>query len=158
MDCSGKYKSLRSTRYGVLNIFRRINIDAGYISVVSISTPICLRSYFVRVSWSCVSCCTSWRFSVKSEQPEHPLAARQCVKAEGRNTLFKISLRSLCTSITYRLLLPLWSIRHPWNALFHFSSLILIQSVGLLGRWISPSQGRYIHEHRINALRHSCLE
>jgi hypothetical protein len=30
------------------------------------------------------------------------------------------------------LLLPLWSIRHPWNAFFHFSFLILRQSVGLL--------------------------
>jgi hypothetical protein len=27
---------------------------------------------------------------------------------------------------------PLWSIGHPWNTLFHFSFLILRQSVGLL--------------------------
>jgi hypothetical protein len=36
------------------------------------------------------------------------------------------------------------------------------QSVGLLGRGISPSQGRYLHaeqhKHRINARRHLCLE
>jgi hypothetical protein len=36
------------------------------------------------------------------------------------------------------------------------------QSVGLLGRAISPSQGRYLntgqHKHRINAHRHPCLE
>jgi hypothetical protein len=38
-----------------------------------------------------------------------------------------------------------WSIGHPWNASFHFSFLLLRQSVGLLGRVISPSQGRYLH-------------
>jgi hypothetical protein len=38
-----------------------------------------------------------------------------------------------------------WSIAHPWNALFHFSFLILKHSVGLLRRGISPSQGRYLH-------------
>jgi hypothetical protein len=42
-------------------------------------------------------------------------------------------------------LLPLWNIGHPWNAFFHFSFLILRQPVGLLGRGISPSQGRYLH-------------
>jgi hypothetical protein len=35
--------------------------------------------------------------------------------------------------------------RHPWNASFHFSFSILRQSVGLLGRGIRPSQGRYLH-------------
>jgi hypothetical protein len=39
-----------------------------------------------------------------------------------------------------------------------FSFLFYIQSVGLLGRRISPSQGRYLHteqhKHRINAHRH----
>jgi hypothetical protein len=40
------------------------------------------------------------------------------------------------------ILLPRWIIGHPWNALFHFSFLILGQSVGHLGRGISPSQGR----------------
>jgi hypothetical protein len=43
-----------------------------------------------------------------------------------------------------------------------FSFLIYIQSVGHLGRGISPSQGRYLHteqpKHRINAHRHPCLE
>jgi hypothetical protein len=52
-------------------------------------------------------------------------------------------------------LLPLWSMGHPWNALFHFSFFILRQSAGLLRRGISPSQGRYVHteqhKHRINA-------
>jgi hypothetical protein len=46
--------------------------------------------------------------------------------------------------------------------LFHFSFLILVQSVGLLGRRINPSQGRYLHaeqhKHRINAHHHSCLK
>jgi hypothetical protein len=40
---------------------------------------------------------------------------------------------------------PTWCIGHPWNASFHFSFLILRQSVGLLERGISPSQGRYLH-------------
>jgi hypothetical protein len=43
-----------------------------------------------------------------------------------------------------------------------FSFLIVTQSVGLLGRGISPSQGSYLHtgqhKHRINANRHPCLE
>jgi hypothetical protein len=43
-----------------------------------------------------------------------------------------------------------------------FSFLIYTQSVGLLRRGISPSQGRYLHtkQHtrRINAHRHPCLE
>jgi hypothetical protein len=43
-----------------------------------------------------------------------------------------------------------------------FSFLIYAQSVGLLGRWMSPSQGRYLHteqhKHRINAHRHSCFD
>jgi hypothetical protein len=49
------------------------------------------------------------------------------------------------------LLLPLWSIEHLWNTLFHCSFLILGQSVGVLGWGISPSQGLYLHKHRINA-------
>jgi hypothetical protein len=36
--------------------------------------------------------------------------------------------------------------RHAWNASFHFSFLILTQSVGLVGWGISPSQGRYLHK------------
>jgi hypothetical protein len=32
------------------------------------------------------------------------------------------------------------------------------QSVGLLGRGSAPSQGRYLHKHRINADRPPCLE
>jgi hypothetical protein len=36
------------------------------------------------------------------------------------------------------------------------------QSVGLLGRGISPSQGRYLHtgqhKHRLNAHRHPCVK
>jgi hypothetical protein len=56
------------------------------------------------------------------------------------------------------LLLPLWSIGHPWNALFHFSFLTLRQSVGLLGRGIRSSQGCYLHKHRINVDIHPCLE
>jgi hypothetical protein len=43
-----------------------------------------------------------------------------------------------------------------------FSFLIYTQSVGLLGRGISPLQGLYLHteqhKHRINAHRHPCFE
>jgi hypothetical protein len=43
-----------------------------------------------------------------------------------------------------------------------FSFLIDTQSVGLLGRGISPSQGRYLHteqhKHRINSHRHPWVE
>jgi hypothetical protein len=43
-----------------------------------------------------------------------------------------------------------------------FTFLIYTQSVGILGRGISPSQGRYLHteQHkcRINAYRYPCLE
>jgi hypothetical protein len=43
-----------------------------------------------------------------------------------------------------------------------FSFLIYTQSVGLLERGISPSQGHYLHKkqhkHKINAYRHPCLE
>jgi hypothetical protein len=41
--------------------------------------------------------------------------------------------------------------------LFHVSFLILRQSVGLFGQVISPSQGHYLHKHRINAAKHPCL-
>jgi hypothetical protein len=47
----------------------------------------------------------------------------------------------------------------PWPL---FSFLIYTQSVRLLGRVISPSQGRYLnteqHKHRINAHRYPSLE
>jgi hypothetical protein len=45
---------------------------------------------------------------------------------------------------------------------FFFSFLIYTQPVGLLGRWISPSQGRYFHteqhKHRLNARKHPRLD
>jgi hypothetical protein len=54
----------------------------------------------------------------------------------------------------------LWSIGHMWNGLFHCSSLILRQSVGLFGQGISPSQGRYLHRRTRtqNKGKHPCLE
>jgi hypothetical protein len=44
-----------------------------------------------------------------------------------------------------------------WTLAEFFSFLIFTQSVGLLGRGISPSQGRYLHigQHRINADIHA---
>jgi hypothetical protein len=41
---------------------------------------------------------------------------------------------------------PIWSIGHPWKALFPLSFLILTQSVWLIGREISLSPGRYLHK------------
>jgi hypothetical protein len=71
-----------------------------------------------------------------------------------RNILY----RHLSHSLSFPLL-PLWSIGHPWNTLFHFRFLILGQSVGLLGRGISLSQGRYLHmaTQTQNKRWHSCL-
>jgi hypothetical protein len=46
--------------------------------------------------------------------------------------------------------------------LFFSFVIIFTKSVGLLGRVISPSQGRYLHtgqhKHRIHAYRHLCLQ
>jgi hypothetical protein len=59
----------------------------------------------------------------------------------------KLLLLFICMDVTLPLflslslsflLLPLWSTGHPWNALFHFSFLILRQPTGLLVQWISP--------------------
>jgi hypothetical protein len=60
----------------------------------------------------------------------------------------------------FLLLLPLWNIGHPWNALLHFSSLILRQSVGFLWRGISQSQGRYLYKATRwqNTCRHPYFE
>jgi hypothetical protein len=49
-----------------------------------------------------------------------------------------------------------WSIGHPWNALFHFSFLILRQLVWHLGRGINPSQGHYLHTGQ-HKHRNPCL-
>jgi hypothetical protein len=46
--------------------------------------------------------------------------------------------------------------------LFRFFSFLILYTAGLLGRGISPPQGRYLHteqhKHRINAHKHPCLE
>jgi hypothetical protein len=44
------------------------------------------------------------------------------------------------------------------SSFFHFSLDLYTQSVGLLGRGISPSQGHYLQKHRINAYKHPYLE
>jgi hypothetical protein len=49
-----------------------------------------------------------------------------------------------------------WSIGYQWNALFHFSFSILIQSVGLHRRGICPSQGRY-HTQTQNKCRETSI-
>jgi hypothetical protein len=49
----------------------------------------------------------------------------------------------------------------PWS-LLQFLIIFFAQAVGIFGRVISPSQGRYLytvqHKQRINAHRHPCLE
>jgi hypothetical protein len=42
--------------------------------------------------------------------------------------------------------------------IFHFCFLILRQSLGPIGRGISPSQGRYPYKDRINTHKQPCLE
>jgi hypothetical protein len=48
------------------------------------------------------------------------------------------------------------------SGLFFSYVIFFKQTVGFLGRGISPSQGRYLHtgqhKHRIDAHRHPCLE
>jgi hypothetical protein len=72
------------------------------------------------------------------------------------------SWTSLSISLSLFPVAPYWSVGHPWKALFHFSFLILGQSVGLFWRGISPSQSRYLHseqhKHRINSDTHPCFE
>jgi hypothetical protein len=55
---------------------------------------------------------------------------------------------------------PTWSIRHLWNASFHFNFLIFRQTIGLLGRGINPTQGRYLHRttQTQNKRNYPCLE
>jgi hypothetical protein len=84
--------------------------------------------------------------------PAHPIQAS--IKFSSQQSFTHTNTLSLCF-----LLFPLWSIGHPWNALFHFRFLILRQSVGLLGQGISPSLGRYLQrKHRINAKKDPCLK
>jgi hypothetical protein len=72
------------------------------------------------------------------------------------NTMFHKN--SFLLSLSLFPVAPTWSLEHPWNASFLFSFLILRQSVGLLGRGINPSQGRYLYKHRINTDKHPCLQ
>jgi hypothetical protein len=65
--------------------------------------------------------------------------------------------------LLYSLLAGKWSRSTVVVDLDHFSSfLIYTQSVGLLGRGISLSQGRHLqteqHKRRINTHRHLCLK
>jgi hypothetical protein len=70
--------------------------------------------------------------------------------------LYCMELNSSFKSVYLRLYSPLLGLGR------FFSFLIFTQSVGLLGRGISPSQGRYLHtgqhEYRINAHKHPCLK
>jgi hypothetical protein len=78
-----------------------------------------------------------------------------------RRTFKLVFAASVSMSYDRFLSLSLWL----YSSLDHgrfFSFLTYTQSVGLLGRGFSPSQGRYLHtgqhEHRINAHRHPCLK
>jgi hypothetical protein len=73
--------------------------------------------------------------------------------------LTNVSYQSVYQSIY----LSLSVVQQPlWALAAFFSFLIHTQSIVLLGRGISPSQGRYLHieqhKHRINAHRHVRLE
>jgi hypothetical protein len=86
-----------------------------------------------------------------------------CNEAQANQTLLSDRPQNYVTSLSLLplltlLLFPLWSTGHPWNALFHFNFSIIRQSVGFHGRGISPSQGRYLHKHRLNVDIHPCLE
>jgi hypothetical protein len=84
----------------------------------------------------------------KSLFAHHPTFPRFLVKAVDC-VVTQIYRRSVRPTLSLSFLLPpLWSIGHPWKALFHFSFLILKQSVGVFGWGISPSQGRYLYKHR----------
>jgi hypothetical protein len=61
-----------------------------------------------------------------------------------------------CLSI-YLPVAPTWSIGDSWNASFHFS-FCLRQSVGLLGRGISSSQGRCLQRTKQTQNKRPCLE
>jgi hypothetical protein len=106
----------------------------------------------------CLICASTHRILVRTSH----IFSSQCLGLL-KFLVSSSSTANLSLSLSLSLLiLPLWSTGHPWNALFHFSFLILRQSVGLLGREISPTQGRYLHtgqhKHRINADRHPCLQ
>jgi hypothetical protein len=66
----------------------------------------------------------------------------------------QLELRCFC--LYYYFFLLLYSPLGPWPLLFSF--MIILQTVGLLGRVISSSQGFYLntgqHTHRINASTH----
>jgi hypothetical protein len=77
--------------------------------------------------------------------------AKKITRRSRKRTTFLIVTRSADSadlSLSLSCCPPLWGIEHPWNALFHFSFLILRRSVGLLGWGISPSQGYYLYKHR----------
>jgi hypothetical protein len=103
---------------------------------------------------------TTWRH-IPEFSNNHHTHYRRSIKislSQRSHTFSRISDCSVYLSLFF-LLLPLWSTGRPWNALFHFSFLILRQSIGLLGWVSSPSQDRYLtHTHRINTHRHPCLE
>jgi hypothetical protein len=101
--------------------------------------------YIIVPRTSVIVCRTTW---LRIPQNIHP-------HSTNRKNIRADDILSLSLSF---LLPPLWSIGHPWNVLFHFSVLILRQSVGLLGRGISPSQGRYRYKHRINTDKLPCLD
>jgi hypothetical protein len=66
-------------------------------------------------------------------------------------------MKSSSSSSSYIHVAPTWSIGHPSNASFHSVSY-LKQSVGLLGRGISPSQGGYLtqalNKHKQAQIKH----
>jgi hypothetical protein len=84
-----------------------------------------------------------------------------CIRHVIHVHLLKIQIycsKANCTLSLSLMLLPLFEHRPPVKRFISLQFLTLGQSVGLLGREISPSQGRYLHKHRINVDKHPCLE
>jgi hypothetical protein len=80
------------------------------------------------------------------------------IRTEDLLNMYHVRYR--CSNLSIYLSMSLQPFVGPWT-LFQFLDLFT-QSVGLLGRGISPSQGRYLHteqhRHRINAHRRPRLK
>jgi hypothetical protein len=105
--------------------------------------------------------------------PEHSLCIRSQYTLEYRITLYILTLSIIWhsksgehnvseTGSIYLSIFPsLFSLCEPWS---FFSFLISTESVGLLGRRISPSQGCYLNtgqckrQNKRTQYRHACFE
>jgi hypothetical protein len=90
----------------------------------------------------------------------------RCKGREGLPLIHSLIRLSVCLSVCLSIYLSIYlssCCSHLENrvSVKRFVSLQFLnmgQSVGLLGRGISPTQGRYLHTHRIKVGKHQCLE